>query len=77
MLNKLKFDRIYIGLVAMVLAAAPALAIAQSEIYEGGWSDGATILWQCSKNAEGSVKFQLTLPDGKVYQGTLPCGTPV
>lgn len=69
-------NKIKAGFVALVLAASPALAVAQ-EVFEGGWEDGATILWQCQKGAQGKTKFQITLPDGKIYQGTLSCGTSV
>lgn len=64
-------------IVATAIAVAPVLAIAQSEVYEGGWEDGTTIHWQCAKNAEGKLRFMIKLPDGKIYQGILSCGTSV
>lgn len=62
--------------VATAIAVAPVLAVAQNGVYEGGWSDGATIQWQCSKGAEGKIQFLITLPDGSGYKGILSCGTP-
>jgi hypothetical protein len=63
-------------LLAASLAATPIFAVSQ-QIYEGGWKDGATVQWACSPGTDGKVVFQVTLPDGKTYAGTLSCGTGV
>ena len=64
-------------LVALVFTLAPVFAIANQNIHEGGWNDGAAIAWQCQKGAEGKIKFLFKTVDGKIYAGELSCGTGV
>lgn len=60
-------------LVAAVLAASPILSVAQ-EVHAGSWPDGAEIVWQCDKRAQGTVKFIFVTPEGKQYAGMFSCG---
>jgi len=62
--------------LSLALVLAPVVSVA-NPIFEGGWNDGTTFLWQCQKGAVGNVKFQFILPSGQTYNGTLSCGQAV
>lgn len=61
--------------LSIALAIGPKAAVAQV-VQGGAWPDGATLEWVCG-NKKLEVPFRFTLPDGKIYQGILTCGTSV
>ena len=68
------FKSLFTFLLISLLALGPVTGFAaQAEVREGSYPDGAKMLYLCE--GRSSVKFMLTLPDGKVYQGELFCGT--
>lgn len=74
------FKKIVAGFLAACLAAAPVAVFseaANNDVQVGGWEDGTKMLWLCHPKANGSVLFEVHMPEGRVYRGTLSCGEPI
>lgn len=49
-------------------------AAISSAVMSGVFQDGTTVHWVCPDRKEFNMPFQVTLPDGTVYQAVLVCG---